>query len=86
MLDHILVGVLSLDFKQEGVCVGLGELAMGPILGLQVVGVEVVHTQLGEVQDKHTNSLHKTMWLLWTWIAIKDVCLGKSLYFLAVEI
>ena len=50
---HVLVDVLSLDLKEQGVCVCVEQVHSRAVLQLQMLVVEVVHQGFGKIQDAH---------------------------------
>ena len=53
MGGHVPEDILGLDLEEETVSVGVEELAPIPVLGPELVVIEVVHQVLGEVQNAH---------------------------------
>ena len=51
---HVLVDVLHLDLKEQGVRVRVEQVHSRAVLQLQMLVVEVVHQGFGKIQDAHT--------------------------------
>ena len=55
VLGHVLVNVLGLDLKEKAVSVRVEELASLSVLRFELVIIEVVHQELGEIQNAHAH-------------------------------
>ena len=50
---HVLVDVLRLDLKEQGIRVRVEQVHSRAVLKLQMLVVEVVHQGFGKIQDAH---------------------------------
>ena len=60
MGGHVLEDILGLDLGEEAVGVGVEELTTIPVLPLELVGIEVVHQVLGEIQNANPHEHRAT--------------------------
>lgn len=54
-LGHYLVHILSLDLKEQAVCVYVEEVTTLYILSVHLVIVKVIYKVFGKIQDTHPN-------------------------------
>lgn len=52
---RVLIDMVGFYFQQEAICVSIDELTLGPVLGLKLIVLKIVHQYFADIENRHPN-------------------------------